>query len=76
MNAKKPEENKIFTVKMSGGMRFYRLRSTGETKLKVTSIRLQDNNAVIAYEILEEQSGFSIRLAKRQVWFSLTVRQS
>ncbi len=54
MNAKKPEENKIFTVKMSGGMRFYRLRSTGEAKLKVTSIRLQDDNAVIAYEILEE----------------------
>ena len=39
---------------MSGGMRFYKLRSTGEAKLKVTSIRLQDDNAVIAYEILEE----------------------
>lgn len=54
MNAKKPEENKIFTVKMSAGMRFYRLRSTRKAKLKVTSIRLQDDNVVIAYEILEE----------------------
>ena len=54
MNAKKPEENKIFTVKMSGGMRFYRLRSTGEAKPKMTTIRVQDGNAVIAYEILEE----------------------
>ena len=48
------EDNKTFTVKMSGAMRFYRLRSTGETKLKATSLRLQGDNAVIAYEILEE----------------------
>ena len=48
------EDNKIFTVKMSGGMRFYRLRSTGETKLKTTSLRLQGDNAVIAYEIIGE----------------------
>ena len=48
------EENKIFTVEMSGDMRFYRLRSTGEAKLKVISIRLQENNAVIAFEIVEE----------------------
>jgi len=48
------KENKIFTVKMSGGMRFYRLRSTGEAKLKITSIRLQKNDAVITYTTLEE----------------------
>ena len=48
------EENKIFTVEMSGDMRFYRLRSTGEAKLKVISIRLLENNAVIAFEIVEE----------------------
>ncbi len=39
---------------MSGGMRFYRLRSTGETKLKMTSLRLQGDNAVIAYETIGE----------------------
>ena len=43
------EDNKTFTVKMSGGMRFYKLRSTGEAKLKVTSIQLQGDNAVITY---------------------------
>jgi len=48
------EDNKTFTVKMSGGMRFYRLRSTGETKLKMTSLRLQGDNAVIAYETIGE----------------------
>ena len=48
------EDNKTFTVKMSGAMRFYRLRSTGETKQKVTSLRLQGDNAVIAYEIIGE----------------------
>ena len=31
-----------------------RVSGIGEAKLKVTSIRLQDDNAVIAYEILEE----------------------
>ena len=39
---------------MSGAMRFYRLRSTGEAKPKITSIRLQGDNAVIAFEIGEE----------------------
>ena len=39
---------------MSGDMRFYRLRSPGEAKLKVISIRLLENNAVIAFEIVEE----------------------
>jgi hypothetical protein len=48
------ENNKTFTVKMSGGMRFYKLRSTGEAKLKVTSIQLQGENAVISYTNLEE----------------------
>ena len=48
------ENNKTFTVKMSGGMRFYKLRSTGEAKLKVTSIQLQGDNAVITYTTLEE----------------------
>jgi hypothetical protein len=48
------ENNKTFTVKMSGGMRFYKLRSTGEAKLKVTSIQLQGDNAVISYTNLEE----------------------
>ena len=48
------EDNKTFTVKRSGDMRFYRLRSADEAKLKVTSIRVQDGDAVIAYEIVEE----------------------
>ena len=48
------EDNKTFTVKMSGAMRFYKLRSIRETKLTVTSLRLQDDNAVIAYEITGE----------------------
>jgi hypothetical protein len=48
------EGNKVFTVKTSGGMRFYRLRSTDEVKLKMTTIRVQDGSAVIAYEIVEE----------------------
>jgi hypothetical protein len=39
---------------MSGAMRFYKLRSIRETKLKVTSLRLQGDNAVIAYEITGE----------------------
>jgi hypothetical protein len=47
------EQNKIFTVKMTGSMRFYRLRSTGEAKLKITSIRLQDDAAVITYETVK-----------------------
>jgi hypothetical protein len=48
------EDNKTFTVKRSGGMRFYKLRSADEAKLKVTSIRVQAGDAVIAYEIVEE----------------------
>ena len=48
------EDNKTFTVKMSGAMRFYKLRSIRETKLTVTSLRLQGDNAVIAYEVVEE----------------------
>ena len=48
------EDSKTFTVKRSGGMRFYRLRTTGEAKPKITSIRLEDDNAVIAYEVVEE----------------------
>ena len=35
-------------------MRFYRLRSTDEVKLKMTTIRVQGGNAMIAYEIVEE----------------------
>jgi len=48
------EDNEVFTVKTSGGMRFYRLRSTDEVKLKMTTIRVQGGNAMIAYEIVEE----------------------
>jgi hypothetical protein len=44
------EQNEIFTVKMTGSNRFYRLRSTGEAKLKITSIRLQDDVVVLNYE--------------------------
>ncbi|MDB4712819.1 hypothetical protein OAF43_01215, partial [bacterium] len=44
------EENEIFTVKKTGSKRFYRLRSTGEEKLKITSIRLQGENVLINYE--------------------------
>jgi hypothetical protein len=48
------EGNKTFTVKTSGVMRFYRLRSTGEAKPKMPTIRVQDGNAVISYEIVED----------------------
>ena len=44
------EDSKTFTVKRSGGMRFYRLRAAGETKPKILSIRLQDDNAVITFK--------------------------
>ena len=48
------EGTKTFTVKQSGLMRFYRLRSVGEAKLKIATIRLQDGNALIFYEIVED----------------------
>jgi len=44
------EDSKTFTVKRSGGMRFYRLSAPGETKPKILSIRLQDDNAVITFK--------------------------
>jgi hypothetical protein len=44
------EKNEIFIVKKTGSKRFYRLRSTGEEKLKITSIRLQGDNVLINYE--------------------------
>ncbi|MDP7051959.1 MAG: Ig-like domain-containing protein [Verrucomicrobiota bacterium] len=46
--------NKIFTVKQSGEMLFYRLLLTGEAKPKITAIRVKDGNAVVSYQIVEE----------------------
>ena len=44
------EKNELFIVKKTGSKRFYRLRSTGEEKHKITSIRMQGDNVLINYE--------------------------
>jgi len=44
------ENAKTITVAKVGGMRFYKLQSADDTKLKITSIAMQDDNVVMAYE--------------------------
>ena len=38
-------------------MVFYRLRSSGETKLEITGITVQDDKVTITYETVDEQLG-------------------
>ena len=40
---------KTITVAKSGGMRFYKLQSGDDTKLKITSIAIQGDNVVMNY---------------------------
>jgi hypothetical protein len=44
------ENGQTITVAKVGGMRFYKLQSADDTKLKITSIAMQDDNVVMAYE--------------------------
>jgi hypothetical protein len=44
------EEAKTITVATEGDMLFYRLLSGGDTKLKITSIAVKDDKAVIGYK--------------------------
>ena len=44
------EDAKTITVATAGGMRFYRLLSGDDTKLKITSIVVKDDKAVISYK--------------------------
>jgi hypothetical protein len=44
------EEAKTITVATAGDMLFYRLLSGGDTKLKITSIAVKDDKAVIGYK--------------------------
>ena len=43
------ENGKTITVAKAGGMRFYKLQSGDDTKLKITSIAMQDDNVVMGY---------------------------
>ena len=43
------ENAKTITVSKAGGMRFYKLQSGDDTKLKITSIAMQDDNVVMGY---------------------------
>jgi hypothetical protein len=44
------ENAKTITVAKVGGMRFYKLQSGDDTKLKITSIAMQGDNVVMGYE--------------------------
>ena len=44
------EDAKTITVATAGGMRFYRLLSGDDTKLKITSIVVSDDKAVMGYK--------------------------
>ena len=44
------EDAKTITVATAGGMRFYRLLSGDDTKLKITSIAVKDDKAVMGYK--------------------------
>jgi hypothetical protein len=44
------EDAKTITVATAGGMRFYRLLSGDDTKLKITSIVVKDDKAVMGYK--------------------------
>jgi len=41
---------KTITVAKSGGMRFYKLQSGDDTKMKITSIAIQSDNVVMSYK--------------------------
>jgi hypothetical protein len=44
------ESDQTVTVSKTGGMRFYRLQSGDDTKLKITSIAVNDDNVVMTYK--------------------------
>ena len=44
------EAGKTITVSTAGGMRFYKLQSGDDTKLKITSIAVKDDKAVMGYK--------------------------
>jgi plastocyanin/DNA-directed RNA polymerase subunit H (RpoH/RPB5) len=44
------ESGQTITVAKAGGMRFYKLQSGDDTKLKITSIAIKDDNVVMSYE--------------------------
>jgi hypothetical protein len=44
------EDAKTITVTTAGGMRFYRLLSSDDSKLKINSIAVKDDKAVMGYE--------------------------
>jgi len=48
------EAERTITVAKGGGMRFYKLQSGGETKLKITSIAIQGDNVVMSYSLAGE----------------------
>ncbi|MCH2593636.1 MAG: putative Ig domain-containing protein, partial [Pedosphaera sp.] len=43
------ENGQTITVAKAGGIRFYKLQSGDDTKLKITSIAMQDDNVVMGY---------------------------
>jgi hypothetical protein len=44
------ENGQSITVAKAGGMRFYKLQSGDDTKLKITSIAIEDDNVVMSYK--------------------------
>jgi hypothetical protein len=44
------ESGQTITVAKAGGMRFYKLQSGDDQKLKITSIAIKDDNVVMSYE--------------------------
>jgi hypothetical protein len=44
------ETGRTITVAKAGGMRFYKLQSGDDQKLKITSIAIKDDNVVMSYE--------------------------
>ena len=48
------EAERTITVAKGGGMRFYKLQSGDETKLKITSIAIQGDNVVMNYSLAGE----------------------
>ena len=48
------EGNGIITVGIKEDIVFYRLRSSGKTKLKINRITVQDGKVAITYEMLDE----------------------
>ncbi len=44
------ESGQTITVAKAGGMRFYKLQSGYDTKLKITSIAIKDDNVVMSYK--------------------------